>query len=84
MAHACRAPHSANRTDCGRSLLFRGGRERHSCVLAAAWGYLALLVHLGIVRFFVAIPTEFDRSRLYKKKRRIGWALLLLWCAYLL
>ena len=34
------------------------GRDRHSCVLAALFGYLPLWVHFGFVRFFMAIPTE--------------------------
>ena len=52
LAHTCRAPHSAKQDGLREvAFLFRGGRDRHSCVLTAVWGYLALLVHLGIVRF---------------------------------
>ena len=39
------------------AFLFRAGRDRHSCVLAALFGYLPLWVHFGIVRLFVAIST---------------------------
>ena len=38
------------------------GRDRHSCVLAALFGYLTWRVHFGLVRFFMAIPTG-DRGR---------------------
>ena len=63
------------------SFLFRGGRERHSCVLAAVLGYLALLVHFGIGRFFMAIPTEYDRSPFIRKEAPYRVALLSLWRA---
>ena len=63
------------------SFLFRGGRERHSCVLAAVLGYLALLVHFGIGRFFIAIPTEYDRSPFIRKEAPYRVALLSLWRA---
>ena len=51
------------------------GRSRMAC------GYPTLLVHFGLVRFFAAIPTRDDRSRLYEKERRVGWAFLLIWFA---
>ena len=35
------------------------GRDRHSCVLAALFGYLPWLVHFGFVRFFMAISTGY-------------------------
>ena len=35
------------------------GRDRHSCVLAALFGYLPLWVHFGFVRFFMAISTGY-------------------------
>ncbi len=35
------------------------GRDRHSCVLAALFGYLPLWVHFGFVRLFVAISTGY-------------------------
>ena len=41
-------------------------------------GYQTLLVHFGLVRFFMAIPTEYDRSLLYEKERRFALAFLLL------
>ena len=63
------------------SFLFRGGRERHSCVLAAVLGYLVLLVHFGIGRFFMAIPTEYDRSPFIRKEAPYRVALLSLWRA---
>ena len=50
-------------------------RSRMAC------GYPTLLVHFGLVRFFAAIPTGDDRSRLYEKERRVGWAFLLIWFA---
>ena len=39
------------------------GRDRHSCVLAALFGYLPLWVHFGLARFFMAIPTENEGTR---------------------
>ena len=52
-----------NRAACG---ILRScsavGRDRHSCVLAALFGYLPLWVHFGLVRFFMAIPTENERN----------------------
>ena len=57
------------------------GRERHSCVLAAVLGYLVLLVHFGIGRFFMAIPTEYDRSPFIRKEAPYRVALLSLWRA---
>ena len=70
------------------------GKERRlarGCVSIPPWvgialvhsrmlcGYRVLWVHFGIGRFFVAIPTgDGERSRLYKKKRRVGWAFLLI------
>ena len=38
------------------------GRDRHSCVLAALFGYLPWRVHFGLVRLFVAISTENERN----------------------
>ena len=35
------------------------GRDRHSCVLMALFGYLPLWVHFGFTRFFVAISTGY-------------------------
>ena len=50
-----RAP---NRTACAALRSYSAvGRDRHSCVLAALFGYLPLWVHFGIVRLFVAIST---------------------------
>ena len=37
------------------------GRDRHSCVLAALFGYLPWRVHFGLVRLFVAISTGYRR-----------------------
>ena len=39
------------------------GRDRHSCVLAASFGYLPWLVHFGFARFFMAIPTGLPGTR---------------------
>ena len=39
------------------AFLFRAGRDRHSCVLAALFGYLPLWVHFGFGCFFMAIST---------------------------
>ena len=42
-------------------------RSRVSC------GYRACLVHFGLVRFLLAIPTgDGERSRVYEKERRDG------------
>ena len=80
--HACCLPHSAKQDGLREvPFLFCAGRDRHSCVLAAAWGYLALLVHFGIVCFLWRSRRSSTGVRLYEKKRRIGWALLSLWCA---
>ena len=47
-----------NRTACAALRSYSAvGRDRHSCVLAALFGYLPLWVHFGIVRLFVAIST---------------------------
>ena len=57
------------------------GRDRHSYVLAAAWGYRAGWVHFGIARFFLAIPTEYEGTvgvRLYEKECRLALAFLLI------
>ena len=42
-------------------------------------GYRAYWVYFRFVRFFMAIPTGNDRSRVYDKERRVGWAFLLIW-----
>ena len=56
------------------------GRDRHSCVLAALFGYLPLSVHFGLGRFFMAIPTGARPEFAYTKRSAvIGWALLSLW-----
>ena len=49
-------------TACGILRSYSAGRDRHSCVLAALFGYLPLWVHFGFVRFFMAIPTENERN----------------------
>ena len=46
------------------------GRDRHSCVLAASFGYRALWVHFGFARFFVAIPTGLPGTRGTRKRGR--------------
>ena len=38
------------------------GRDRRSCVLGLPCGYRTWLVHFGLVRFFMAIPTENERD----------------------
>ena len=62
--HACCLPHSAKQDGLRDvSFLFRRGsgslfaRSRMSC------GYRALLVHFGLARFFMAIPTEDEETR---------------------
>ncbi|MGN1068540.1 MAG: hypothetical protein ACI4RE_06530, partial [Christensenellales bacterium] len=39
------------------------GRDRRSCVLGSSCGYRTWLVHFGLVRFFMAIPTEDGKTR---------------------
>ena len=62
-----------NRTACD---MFRSysavGRDRHSCVLGLPCGYRTWLVHFGLVRFFMAIPTgnEETRERGERSRRR--------------
>ena len=48
------------------------GRDRHSCVLGLPCGYRTWLVHFGLVRFFMAIPTgnEETRERGERSRRR--------------
>ena len=48
------------------------GRDRHSCVLGLPCGYRTWLVHFGLVRFFMAIPTgnEETRERGERRERR--------------
>ena len=41
------------------AFLFRVGRDRREYVLMALYGYRTSLVHFGLVRFLVAIPTEY-------------------------
>ena len=38
------------------------GRDRHSCVLGALFGYLPWRVHFGFMRFFMAISTGYRRT----------------------
>ena len=45
------------------AFLFRAGRDRHLYVLMTLCGYQTLLVHFGLVRFFMAIPTEYEGTR---------------------
>ena len=53
------------------------GRDRHSRVLAALFGYLPWRVHFGFARFFMAIPTEARPEFAYTKRSAvIVWALL--------
>ena len=44
-------------TACGILRSYSAGRDRHSCVLAALFGYLPLWVHFGFGCFFMAIST---------------------------
>ena len=48
------------------------GRDRHSRVLGLPCGYRTWLVHFGLVRFFMAIPTgnEETRERGERSRRR--------------
>ena len=56
-----RAP---NRTACAALRSYSAvGRDRHSCVLTALFGYLPLWVHFGFGRLFVAIPTGLPGTR---------------------
>ena len=68
-----------NRTACG---MFRSysavGRDRHSCVLGLPCGYRTWLVHFGLVRFFMAIPTGNEETRERgERSRRRGFCALL-------
>ena len=55
-----------------RSVPIPPGRDRHSCVLAALFGYLPRLVHFGFVRFFMAISTGYE-GRSYEGHGARGW-----------
>ena len=49
-----------NRTACAALRSYSAvGRDRHSCVLAALFGYLPLWVHFGFGYLFVAISTGY-------------------------
>lgn len=71
-----------SRTACGRFRFCSAGAGAPFVRSRGGMGLSCFVSSLGDCMFFVAIPTEFDRSRLCEKKRRIGWALLALWCAY--
>ena len=62
--HACCLPHSAKQ-DGLRDVpfLFRRGSGSPVVRSRMSRGYRALLVHFGLVRFFMAIPTENERTR---------------------
>ena len=68
-----------NRTACDR-LHFYSARVGIALVRSRmVRGYRAYWVYFRFVRFFMAIPTGNDRSRVYDKERRVGWAFLLIW-----
>ncbi len=50
---------ATNRTACDILRFYSAGRDRHSRVLAALFGYLPLWVHFGFGRLFVAISTGY-------------------------
>ena len=71
--YACCLPQRAKQDGLrDRAFLFRVGRDRHSCVLGSSCGYRTWLVHFGLVRFFMAIPTgnEETRERGERSRRR--------------
>ena len=61
--HACCLPHGAKQ-DGLREAAFLFHRGSRSPVVRSQWpcGYRALWVHFGLVRFFMAIPTENERN----------------------
>ncbi len=68
-----------NRTACDR-LHFYSVRVGIALVRSRmVRGYRAYWVYFRFVRFFMAITTGNDRSRVYDKERRVGWAFLLIW-----
>ena len=80
-AHACCLTLSAKQDGLRYlAFLFRAGRDRHSCVLAALFGYLPLWVHFGFGCFFMAISTGLPRMR-ERGERGTGLAALPL-CAF--
>ena len=63
--HACLFSFVRKReTACGMLHSYSAvGRDRHLYVLMTLCGYQTLLVHFGLVRFFMAIPTEYEGTR---------------------
>mgnify|MGYP006906673074 CR=1 FL=1 len=62
--HACCLPHSAKQNGLRNApFLFRRVEIAIRAFSRCQCGYLPLLVHFGLVRFFMAIPTENEGTR---------------------